>query len=43
MKHSKEYYKILQHSKNWPKWKINVYNQCIAISAHARKLKEESE
>lgn len=42
MEHSKEYYKTLQQTKQWPKWKIDIYNQCVAISVHANKLKEES-
>lgn len=42
MGYSKEYYRILQQVKQWSQWKIDVYNQCIAISAHAKKLKEKS-
>lgn len=42
MGYSKEYYRILQQAKQWPQWKIDVYNQRVAISAHAKKLKEET-
>lgn len=42
MEYSKEYYRILQRSKYWPKWKIDIYNKCVSFSAHAKKLKEKS-
>ena len=24
----------------WPKWRIDFYNNCVAISAHAKKLNQ---
>ena len=39
MPHSEEYYKILSDMQEWPDWKIQAYNDCIATSAHANKLK----
>ena len=24
--------------ENWPQWKIDIYNDCYATSAHARKI-----
>lgn len=39
MPHSEEYYKILSDMQEWPDWKIQAYNDCIATSAHANKPK----
>lgn len=38
MLHSEEYYKILSETQEWPDWKINTYNDCVATSAHGKKL-----
>ena len=36
---SKEY-KAIKHKveTTWPSWKISVYNTCVAVSAHAKKV-----
>lgn len=41
--HTKEYNKILDEIQTWPSWKINIYNEHIATSAHARKIRKESD
>ena len=36
---SKEYKAIKQKVETtWPSWKISVYNTCVAVSAHAKKV-----
>lgn len=38
--YSEEYKKIKQEAETkWPRWKIDSYNNCIAISKHAKKIK----
>ena len=32
------YKEIQEKVKNWPAWKIDLYNQTVAISSHAKKI-----
>lgn len=35
---SDTYQAILRDMESWPQYKIDFYNNCVAISAHAKKL-----
>ena len=41
--YSNEYRHIRKQAEDWPEWKKNVYNRCVAISAHAVKLSVNKE
>lgn len=41
--YSNEYKHIRKQAEDWPEWKKNVYDHCVAISAHAIKLSVNKE